>query len=288
MDKIADETIATIRRAVKQNKPFFIAPGFKKPHLPFVSPTRYWDRYPIGDVHLPDNYFVPKDAPPVAIHNWGELRGYAEVPKRGLMEDDFARRLIQGYYACVSYTDTHIGRLLDELDALGISRNTIIVLWGDHGWNLGEHTLWCKHCCFETSMNAPLMISAPMVDGIRAGATTTALAEFIDLYPSLCELADLPRLEHLQGKSLVSVLKEPTSSVKDAAIGRYRAGDTIRTDRYRFTLYSDNKGQPVARMLYDHQADPDENVNIAERPENAELVNRLTRQLKAGMGKPNG
>ena len=196
--------------------------------------------------------------------------------------------MIQGYYACVSYTDAHIGRLLDELDALGISRNTIIVLWGDHGWNLGEHTLWCKHCCFETSMNAPLMISAPMVDGVRAGATTTALAEFIDLYPSLCELADLPRLEHLQGKSLVPVLKEPTSSVKDAAIGRYRSGDTIRTDRYRFTLYSDNKSQPVARMLYDHQADPDENVNIAERPENAELVNRLTRQLKAGMGKPNG
>ena len=284
---LADRAIQDLQRFAKTDQPFFLAVGFYKPHLPFIAPSRFWDRYPFDQVRLPDNYFVPKDAPPVAIHNWGELRAYADVPKRGPMEDDFARRLIQGYYACVSYTDAHIGRLLDELDALELSSNTIIVLWGDHGWNLGEHTLWCKHCCFETSMNAPLVINAPMVDGVEGGAKTTSLAEFIDIYPSLCELAGLPKPEHLQGTSLLPVLKDPTSSVKDAAIGRFRTGDTMRTDRYRFTLYSDNKGQPTARMLYDHQTDPGENVNIAERPENAELVKELTSQLKAGMGKPN-
>lgn len=284
---LADRAIQDLRRLADSKQPFFLAVGFYKPHLPFIAPTRYWDRYPFDAVNLPDNYFVPKDAPSEAIHSWGELRAYADVPKRGPMEDEFARRLIQGYYACVSYTDAHIGRLLDELDALELGSNTIIVLWGDHGWNLGEHTLWCKHCCFETSMNAPLMVAAPMVDGAKAGKMTQTLAEFIDIYPSLCDLAGLPKPGHLQGTSLLPVIKEPTATVKDAAIGRFGSGDTIRTDRYRFTQYSDKKGQPTARMLYDHQTDAGENVNIAERPENAELVRQLTSQLKARMGKPN-
>jgi arylsulfatase A-like enzyme len=260
--------------------------GFFKPHLPFVAPTRYWQNYAFADIHLPDNYFVPKGAPPMAIHNSGELRAYADVPRQGPVDDEFARRLIHGYYACVSYTDAHIGRLLDQLDELGIANNTIIVLWGDHGWNLGEHTLWCKHCCFETSMNAPLIVSAPMLDGVKTETATMAPTEFIDIYPSLCDLAGLPVPDHLQGESFVPVLKDPYTSVKQAAIGRFGPGDTIRTARYRFTLYSDKQGQPVGRMLYDHQEDPGENVNIAERPKNAELVRRLTEQLKVGMGKP--
>jgi iduronate 2-sulfatase len=208
------------------------------------------------------------------------------VPGQGPVEDEFARRLIHGYYACVSYTDAHIGRLLDQLDKLGIADNTIIVLWGDHGWNLGEHTLWCKHCCFETSMNAPLIVSAPMLEGMQTGAATTALTEFIDIYPSLCDLAGLPLPAHLQGESFVPVLKDPDASVKQAAIGRYGVGDTIRTAQYRFTLFEDRQGQTVGRMLYDHQEDPGENENVAERPENADLVRQLTEQLKAGMGKP--
>ncbi len=284
--QLADKAIEDLSRLAKQEQPFFLAVGFFKPHLPFVAPTRYWENYPLADVHLPDNYFVPKGAPPMAIHSSGELRAYADVPGQGPVEDEFARRLIHGYYACVSYTDAHIGRLLDQLDKLGVADNTIIVLWGDHGWNLGEHTLWCKHCCFETSMNAPLIVSAPMLEGMKTGAATTALTEFIDIYPSLCDLAGLPLPEHLQGESFVPVLNDPDASVKQAAIGRYGAGDTIRTAQYRFTLFEDRQGQPVGRMLYDHQEDPGENMNVAERPENAELVRQLTERLKAGMGKP--
>jgi arylsulfatase A-like enzyme len=186
----------------------------------------------------------------------------------------------------VSYVDTQVGRVLDELDRQGLSENTIIILWGDRGWNLGEHTLWSKNCCFETSMNSPLIVSAPMLDGIQSGAKTTALTEFIDIYPSLCDLAGLPAPEHLEGTSFVPVLKKPSASYKDVAIGRFNDGDTIRADRYRYTFYTKGNGDVLGGMLYDHREDPDENVNIAGRAELAATVKQLEAQLLAGMGKP--
>lgn len=283
---LADKAIADLGRLAGGREPFFLAIGFFKPHLPFVAPTSYWQRYPAKTVHLPDNYFVPNDAPDVAIHNFAELRSYSGVPQKGPLADDMASTLIRGYYACVSYVDAQIGRVLDELDRLGLAESTIIVLWGDHGWNLGEHTLWSKNCCFETSMNAPLIVSAPMLDGIQTGAKTLALTEFIDIYPSLCDLAGLPAPEHLGGTSFVPMLKRPSASYKDVAIGRFNNGDTIRTDRYRYTLYTEGNGDVLGRMLYDHQEDPDENVNIVGRPELASTVKRLEAQLLAGMGKP--
>ena len=284
--QLTGHALETLRGLTQKDQPFFLAVGYFKPHLPFVSPTPYWDRYDFQRVLLPDTYHRPKNAPDAAIHTWGELRAYARVPAKGPMEDEFARRLIQGYYACVSYTDAQIGRLLDEIDRLGIADDTIIVLWGDHGWNLGEHTLWCKHCCFETSMRAPLIVVAPMLQGVDTGATTDGLTEFIDIYPSLCDLAGLPQPEHLEGTSFVPLLKETDRPWKESAIGRYRQGDTIRTDRYRFTRYTDSGGKETARMLYDHRADPGEDNNVAEDPANAELVRRLTAELTAGMGKP--
>jgi arylsulfatase A-like enzyme len=194
-----------------------------------------------------------------------------------------ARELIRGYYACVSYTDAQIGKLLDELDRLGLAENTIVILWGDHGWNLGEHTLWCKHCCFETSMHVPLVVRAP---GFTDGKSTGALVEYVDIYPSLCELAGLPLPDHLDGRSFVPLLRDPELPWKEAAIGRFYAGDTIRTDRHRFTEYTDKEGGFVARMLYDHRVDPGENVNVSERPEGETWNRQLRQQLHAGMGKP--
>ena len=190
--------------------------------------------------------------------------------------------MIRGYYACVSYTDTQVGKLLDELKRLNLSDRTIVVLWGDHGWNLGEHTLWCKHCCFETSMHAPLIVKAP---GIAGGRTTRGLTEFIDIYPSLCELAGLTPPSHLEGKSFVPLMKDPDLKWKPAAIGRYRSGNTIRTDRYRFTLYAGSKGKPGTRMLYDHEDDPMEDVNVAGHETNKKVIQRLAEELHQGMGK---
>ena len=283
--QIANQAVSALKRLSGQKKPFFLAVGFTKPHLPFVAPQKYWDLYPEKTISLPDNYYAPKYAPKEAIHSFGELRSYAKVPAKGPVTDEMALNMIRGYYACVSYTDAHIGRLLDTLDDLGIRDDTIIVLWGDHGWNLGEHTLWCKHCTFETSMNAPLLISAPPLAGGKRDRRTASLTEFVDIYPTLCDLTGIEKPGHLEGTSLLPLLKNPKMILQEAAIGRFGGGDTIRTDRYRFTLYSDRKGKPVSRMLYDHVEDPNENLNIAELPENAALVKRLTRQLQAGMGK---
>ncbi len=280
--KIAERAISDLRRLADLDQPFFLAVGFLKPHLPFVAPKKYWDMYNFQQIHLPATYHRPTDAPDVAIHSWGELRNYAGIPEKGPLSDEMARTLIHGYYACVSYTDANVGKLLDELDRLELADSTIVVLWGDHGWNLGEHTLWCKHCCFETSMHAPLIVKAP---SIRGGRTTRGLTEFIDIYPSLCDLAGLPPPEHLQGHSFVSLMKNPNQRWKKAAIGRYRNGDTIRTDQHRFTEFTNGKGQFQARMLYDHRTDPDEDVNIGEQARNAPIVTSLTRELHQHMGR---
>jgi iduronate 2-sulfatase len=271
-----------LRRLSKKDQSFFLAVGFFKPHLPFVAPAKYWELYDREKIHLPDNYHRPKNAPNEAIHTWGELRAYADVPKKGPLPDELARTLIHGYYACVSYTDAQVGRVLEELERLDLAVNTIVVLWGDHGWNLGEHTLWCKHCCFETSMHAPLIVRAL---GVEGGRKTDGLTEFIDIYPSLCELAGLPMPDHLQGKSFVPLMKSPDMAWKQAAVGRFRNGDTIRNDQHRFTEYTDGKGKSVARMLYDHQTDPGENVNISGRSQSQEVVEGLARQLHKQMGK---
>jgi choline-sulfatase len=279
---LANRAIEDLRRLKQRGRPFFLAVGFFKPHLPFIAPQRYWDLYDRQEIHLPDNYYVPKNAPKESIHSSGELRAYAGIPAKGPVSDETARTLIHGYYACVSYTDAQIGKLLDELDRLDLADNTIVVLWGDHGWNLGEHTLWCKHCCYETSMHAPLIVRAPR---IARGKKTAGLTEFIDIYPSLCELAGLPAPAHLQGRSFVPLLKGPGRPWKDAAIGRFRSGDTIRTDRFRYSEYTAANGELRARMLYDHQADPGENMNISEKLQRREVVEQLSERLDAGMGK---
>lgn len=279
---VANKTIEDLRRLKAADQPFFLAVGFFKPHLPFVAPKKYWDLYDREQVQLPENYHRPKDAPDQAIHNWGELRNYAGIPEKGPLTDEMARELIHGYYACVSYADAQVGKLLNELDRLGLAENTIIVLWGDHGWNLGEHTLWCKHSCFETSMHAPLIVKAP---GIEGGKKTKGLTEFIDIYPGLCELAGLEAPNHLQGQSFVPLLKNPDQKWKSAAIGRFVNGDTIRTDQYRFTQYATAGDKLLARMLYNHETDPQEDVNIAEQPELQDDVQRLAEQLQQDKGK---
>jgi len=266
---IADKAIADLRRLKAMDKLFFLATGFLKPHLPFNAPKRYWDLYDRDQIKLADNAYRPKDAPDAAIHNWGEMRAYHGIPKTGPLPDDLARTLIHGYYACVSYTDAQIGRVLAELDRLALRDDTIVVLWGDHGWNLGEHTLWCKHCHFKTSLRSTLLVRVP---GIEGGSKTEGLTEFVDIYPSLCELSGLPQPEHLEGRSFVPLLSEPSRAWKEAIYSRFYEGESVRTDRYCYTEWAKGDVPAYARMLYDQQLDPEENVNIAERPENAEIV----------------
>jgi arylsulfatase A-like enzyme len=202
---------------------------------------------------------------------------------------DLARQLKHGYYAAISYTDAQIGKLLDELDQLGLRTNTVVVLWGDHGWKLGEHDAWCKHSNCEDDANAPLILSAP---GMKAaGRHTKALVEFVDIYPTLSELAGLPLPGHLEGTSFKPLLDDPQRPWKTAAFSQYPRsqrgglmGYSMRTDRYRFTVWVGKKDHSKvdAIELYDHQTDPQENQNIAQRPENATLVEQLMAQWTKG------
>jgi len=285
----ADMAIETLGQI--KDEPFFLAVGFLKPHLPFNAPKRYWDRYRRDEIGLADNPFAPKGSPPFALTSFGELRNYDDMPQEGPVGDDDARRLIHGYLACVSYTDAQIGRVVDELDRLDLAKKTAIVLWGDHGWKLGEHGSWCKHTNFELDARVPMIVAAPGIGG--AGKSTDALAEFVDIYPTLCDLAKLPLPDHLEGTSLLPVLDDVGKSVKTAAFSQYPRGHqgralmgySMRTDRWRYTEWLDRKsGEVVARELYDHENDPAENENVAERSDNAAVVAHLSRQLAQGKG----
>lgn len=272
-----------LERLKRSKGPFFLAVGFVKPHLPFNAPKRYWDLYPRESIRLPDQTQPPKNAPACAVTNWDELRKYPGVPKKGPLPPELARQLIHGYYACVSYTDALVGRLLDRLRSLGLEQNTVVVLWGDNGWKLGEYGLWSKHTNFELDTHVPLMIRAPG----RAPARTRALVELVDLYPTLCDLCGLSRPEHLEGTSLVPLLAQPDRAWKRAALSQYPRqglmGYSARTDRYRYTEWrKTDGGEVVARELYDFQSDPLPSVNLAGDPQHAAAVAEMAGILRGG------
>ena len=274
--EIAERTVNALRRLKNRKEPFFLATGFIKPHLPFNAPRKYWDLYTRDSIHLPYNYFPPKNVPPGALHNFDELRGYYGVPKEGVLPDTLAIDLIHGYYACVSYVDALIGNILDELNRLDLSDNTIIVLWGDHGWQLGEHGLWSKHANFKTSLNAPLMIKAP---GFKGNQRTRSLVEFIDIFPSLSELAGIGSLPQWQGKSFVPLMIDPDLPGSEAVYARHGQAESVKTKDYLYTEWLNEDGAIVQRMIYDHKEDPDENINKADDQDMQAVVAALSQKL---------
>jgi len=273
-----DTAVARLKGLTELNKPFFMAVGFLKPHLPFNAPPQYWDMYDADAIELASNPLPPENAPRAAIHNWGELRNYYGIPESGPVDLETNRKLVHGYYACVSYTDALVGKLLDELDRQNMTENTVVVIFGDHGWNLGEHGLWCKHCNFDNAMRVPLIFRGP---GIEKGKKTSTLAEFVDIYPTLCELAGLPLHDQLDGESLADILKDPAKEHKTKVFSRFGKGESIITNDYIFSEWVfENSEDPRPRMLYDHSVDPDENLNVSESPDYADLVTDLTHQLR--------
>jgi len=290
--KVAELAVSTLQDLSKKKEPFFLAVGFVKPHLPFVAPKQYWDLYDPAKIELAPNKFRPKDAPDYAILPGGELRNYHGIPE-GSVPDDLARQLKHGYYASISYMDAQVGKLLDELDRLDLRKNTIIVLWGDHGWKLGEHDAWCKHTTTENDTNTALLLSVPGMQ--HAGAKTKSIVEFVDIYPTLVEFAGLPLPSHLEGMSFKPVVENPTRPWKTAAFSQYprnagRSGTgalmgySMRTERYRLTVWVDRGDHTKvdAIELYDHQLDPQENFNVAKAPANGELVEQLMAQWRKG------
>ena len=277
--QIAQKSIEDLKKLKQAGEPFFLAVGFLKPHLPFNAPSKYWDLYDPATISLPENYQQPASTPPEAFHNFGELRNYAGIPAEGPVSDEMARHLIRGYYACVSYTDAQIGKLLAALEELELDKNTIVVLWGDHGWNLGDHQLWCKHCNFASSLKVPLMVKVPG----KSGKRTDAITEYIDIYPSLSELAGLSLPAHLDGESFVPLI-EGQAAPDDFAISKYHDGVTVVRGDLFYTEYIDQQGAVQARMLFDHATDPLELQNLAEKAEYQSTCQELSQLLRDRWG----
>lgn len=285
--KIAAQAVARLGQL--KDRPFFLAVGFHKPHLPMVAPKKYWDLYPTNALRLAANPFLPKDAPAFASNDASELRRYKGIPAEGPIADEVALGVIHAYYACVSYIDAQVGRLLAELDRLGLSEKTIVVVWGDHGYHLGEHGTWTKRTNWEVATRVPLLVRVP---GQKApGSATQALVEFVDLYPTLAELCGLTPPGDLEGTSFVPLLADPGRPWKTAAFSVYPKtipgvgkgfGQAMRTERYRLIEWA-AEGQSARHYeLYDHRTDPEENVNLAGHPEQREVLGGLVARLRAG------
>lgn len=290
--KIALEAVSRLRGFKESGSPFFLAVGFVKPHLPFCAPKKYWDLYNPETLPQPDTTSAPTDAPGFAATAWGELRQYKGIPETGPIPPDLTRALIHGYLAATSYMDAQLGLVLDELDKLGLAENTIIVLWGDHGWHLGDHGMWCKHTNYEQATNAPLLIAAP---GKKGGQKAASPVEFNDIYPTLCDLAGIEKPFHLQGASLVPMLEDPAASVKPAAFQVYPRnspetgpllGHAMRTPRWRYVEWRKADHSIAAQELYDMENDARETVNLAGKPEHAATVAGLSAQLSARLSEP--
>ena len=274
-DQLCDGAFATTAigwlKKRDADKPFFLAVGFHRPHLPLVAPAKYFDLYPLDKITLPDAPANDVEDIPAPARN-GSVPGYAmtSTPEQ-------RRASIRAYLACVSYVDAQAGRLLASLKEQGLLENTIVIFTSDHGWHLGEHGLWHKRSLFEESARVPLIVSAPGMKG--NGRTSLGLAELTDLYPTLCDLCGIPAPSHLQGKSLRPVLNDPASSVHEAAFTQARRGKdaehwgrSVRTARWRCTEWDEGRN---GIELYDHEADPHEYTNLAQAPEHAFILKEL-------------
>ncbi len=224
----------------------------------------------------------PSNAPKEAFHNSEELRAYHGIPEEDFVSDSISVSLQHGYYACISYTDAQIGKVLKALEELGLAENTVVVLWGDHGWNLGEHGLWCKHCNFNTSLKAPLIIKAP---GYAEGKATTAMVEFVDIFPTLSDLCKLKIPKTVEGKSLVPLLKNPDDEWTDYVICKYFDGISIVTPEHAYTEWRGANDSLISAMLYDHMDDIDETDNLSNTAEFSEIREELSKKMLEKRGK---
>lgn len=283
----AAEAVKRLAALKAEGKPFFLAVGFLKPHLPFVAPKKYWDMHDPNKIPLPAIDTLPAGTAEFVGHTNGELHGYPGVPAGNPIPADFAKQLRHGYHACISYTDAQVGRLLKALDEQSLADNTVVVLWGDHGWQLGDHGLWHKHTNFEIAARAPLIVSVPK--GPNAGRKCLAPVEFVDIYPTLADVCGLPSVKGLAGQSLKPYFDNPEAPMQKPAISQYPRnspeygpvmGYSIRTERWRCTFWRKRSGDEISYTeLYDEVNDPAETVNLAAKPEHTDLIASLKKYL---------
>lgn len=269
----ANLAVAKLNELAKKGQPFFLGVGFFKPHLPFNAPQKYWDLYDEAKITLTPSPDIPENVNPASLHNSSEFNSYQagdEKPSlKNPVSDAYARKLRHAYYASVSYTDAQVGKVLDELKKLGLDKNTIVVVWSDHGWQLGDYRVWGKHTIFERAVRSVLMVKKP---GSTSGQKRDEIVSSIDIYPSLLELCGQKPIAKTDGKSFVKLLGKTKKPAWDnVAYSYFDRGISVRTDRYRFTKYF-REAQPTVE-LYDHATDPFENYNIAAQ--NPAVIEKL-------------
>jgi len=269
---IAEQALEKIKELAKNEKPFFLSVGFFKPHLPFNAPKKYWDMYDESEIPLSPNPFIPENVNNESLHGSGEFNGYKwgdeAASLEGPVSGEYARKLRHAYFACVSYVDAQVGKLIEELEKQDLAENTVVVIWGDHGWHLGDQLVWGKHTIFERALKSAFIVNIP---GITKGKTVNKTVSTVDIYPTLIELCGLEMHHQTDGKSMVSLIENPIAEWEDASYGYFKNGISLRTERYRFTRYFRN--QETVTELYDHQTDPNEAKNIAA--EHPEIVEKL-------------
>jgi len=275
---LANVGVHYLEQLTNSSKPFFLAVGFKRPHLPFNAPKEFWDLYDSEQFKPAPFQQQAENSPSIAYHNFGELRSYSDIPETGNLADWKQKKLIHAYYAATSYIDHLIGMLTSKLEETGLDENTIIVLWGDHGWHLGDHNLWCKHSNFEQATRAPLIISYPGQP--NKGVTYLHPTEFTDIATTLCDLADIEIPVDFEGESLRQAFENPEKEIREGALSQYPRssymGYSLRTSRYRYTKWVDKitKEHYIAE-LYDYETDALETVNQAGNTEYSEIKNKL-------------
>ena len=278
--KVTNIAIEQLRRYKDNNEPFFLAVGYVSPHLPFIQPTKYGDLYSDEDLIFSKQKTVPENAPKRSIaHDWLELRNwYIDIPDSGPLSYDMEKNLIKSYYASVSYLDAVVGKLIDSLDELGLRDNTTIVFWSDHGFFLGEHGFWCKHHTFQEAIHVPLIVSSP---GLKKNVKTNSLVEYVDIYPTLCELVGIDPPEYIHGKSFVPVLKNPKEEIKNEIYSRYQTLEVVQDKKYSYHEVLNRKSGDVEyNMLFDIENDKYQYVNIANESKYKTIVDSYSQKLK--------
>lgn len=276
----AQLAVEKLNDLAKQDQPFFLGVGFFKPHLPFTSPAEYWDRYDKDEIETTKSPNIPIDVNTASLNNSSEFNQYLAGAEKASLADpiseEYSKELKQAYFAAISYVDAQVGKILDSIDELKLSENTIVVLWGDHGWQLGDHRVWGKHTLFEKALKSAFIIKVP---GYTQDQKIEKIVSSIDIYPTLAELCHLEHPYSLDGNSLVNLLQDQQSeNWNNASFGYYNNGITLRTERYRLTRYF-RKAQPDIE-LYDHKYDPNENENIAA--DNPVIVKELMKLWEKG------
>lgn len=281
--QIADKSINDLKILKKSKKPFLLSVGFIRPHLPFIVPQKYWDMYDHSTIKIPDNYILKSgnNIPSKALTNWSELRAYTGIPDSGPLDEETAKMMIHGYYASVSFVDAQIGRVLEALKEEGLDKNTTVILIGDHGWNLGEHGTWCKHSIMNTSLHSTMIINS---SEIEKPYISEQIVEFIDLYPTMCEAAGINKPKTLEGSSLIPLLKSQKNKTKGYAVARWDNGFTLIDDNFFYTEWRDKNETLIARMLFNHYEDINENYNVAGEHKYNSVVKNLSKKLIKNRG----